>query len=143
MPAKLEYLAVGNVEADLSRQLFGSIGTTKAYETRKAYLQQVKTRATESVNRIREKIALLDVNPEKSFEGGCEFLLNWYNEIKVTEIKHSVNILLLTYQPTVLLACQLTLRGQLPEGPTYYCIFGENSRSRCRLIYRLLKITKF
>jgi hypothetical protein len=78
---KLEYLAVGNVEADLSRQLFGSIGTTKAYETRKAYLQQVKTRATESVNRIREKIALLDVNPEKSFEGGCEFLLNWYNEI--------------------------------------------------------------
>jgi hypothetical protein len=116
MPAKLEYLAVGNVEADLSRQLFGSIGTTKAYETRKAYLQQVKTRATESVNRIREKIALLDVNPEKSFEGGCEFLLNWYNEIKVTEIKHSVNILLLTYQPTVLLACQLTLRGQLPAG---------------------------
>ena len=80
---KLEYLAVGNVEADLSRQLFGSIaiGTTKAYETRKAYLRQVKTRATESVNRIREKIALLDVNPEKSFEGGCEFLLNWYNEI--------------------------------------------------------------
>jgi hypothetical protein len=78
---KLEYLAVGNVEADLSRQLFGSIGTTKAYETRKAYLQQVKTRATESVNRLREKIALLDVNPEKSFEGGCEFLLNWYNEI--------------------------------------------------------------
>jgi len=46
---KLEYLAVGNVEADLSRQLFGSIGTTKAYETRKAYLRQVKTRTKETV----------------------------------------------------------------------------------------------
>jgi hypothetical protein len=29
----------------------------------------------------RKIAALLDVNPEKSFEGGCDFLLNWYNEI--------------------------------------------------------------
>jgi len=45
----------------------------------------------------------------------------------VTEIKHSVNILLLTYQPTVLLACQLTLRGQLPAG-TY--LFHELVKQR-------------
>lgn len=57
------------------RQLFGSIGTTKSYETREAYLRKVKTRAEpeESVAvdriRIREKISLFDVNPKETFEG--------------------------------------------------------------------------
>ena len=79
---KLDYLAVGNVEAEFSKQLLGSIGTTKAYETRKTYLQKVKARAEESANRIKEKITLLDENTVQTYEGGCEFLLAWYNSIK-------------------------------------------------------------
>ena len=79
---KLDYLAVGNEEAELSRQLLGSIGTTKAYESRKTYLSQVKARAEESANRIKEKITLLDESQIKTYKGGCEFLLSWYNNIK-------------------------------------------------------------
>ncbi len=73
---------MGNVEAEFSKQLLGSIGTTKAYETRKTYLQKVKARAEESANRIKEKITLLDENTVQTYEGGCEFLLAWYNSIK-------------------------------------------------------------
>mmetsp|Transcript_19065 Transcript_19065/g.32483 ORF Transcript_19065/g.32483 Transcript_19065/m.32483 type:complete len:101 (-) Transcript_19065:40-342(-) len=47
----------------------------------KTYLQQVKARAEESANRIKEKITLLDENTVQTYEGGCEFLLAWYNSI--------------------------------------------------------------
>jgi len=84
----LNYLAVGNRMEDLSKQQLTSIGTTKAYDARKAYLRDIKDRAQRSKEVLMAKITSADPNPnenERSFEGGCQFLLEWYNSITAAD----------------------------------------------------------
>ena len=80
----LSCLAIGNKTDELSRQLFLKIGKSKAYETRKAYLQDIRERAEASKALLMERIAAVDPNPivdQRTYEGGCAFLLNWYNNL--------------------------------------------------------------
>lgn len=79
---KLDYLAVGNPLSDLSRQQLTKIGTTKAYKDRKEYLGEIKRRADVSKEKLIEKIISADPNENnETYEGGCQFLLQWYNSI--------------------------------------------------------------
>ncbi len=61
------------------------IGTTQAYATRTAYLEDIRVRAATSKTLIEERIAAVDPNPDAeertSYQGGCEFLLHWYNDL--------------------------------------------------------------
>jgi hypothetical protein len=80
----LSYMAIGNDEEDLSKQLFTKIGTSKAYEARKKHLEMITERADCSKTEIMRRIAALDPNQnedERTYEGGCDFLLGWYNDI--------------------------------------------------------------
>jgi hypothetical protein len=81
----LQYLAIGNPKNELSRELFATIGTSSAYDSRRAYLQDIKQRAETSKGLIEQKIAALDPSEDnKTYEGGCKFLLDWYNEVTST-----------------------------------------------------------
>ena len=85
----LSCLAIGNKPAsELSRQVLLKIGTTEAYATRKAYLEDIRVRAATSKTLIEERIAAVDPNPnananaeDRTYQGGCEFLLDWYNDL--------------------------------------------------------------
>ena len=80
----LSCLAIGNKSDELSRQLLMKIGTTPAYATRTAYLEDIRVRAATSKTLIEERIAAVDPNPdaeERTYQGGCEFLLHWYNDL--------------------------------------------------------------
>ncbi len=83
----LTYLAIGNNSEELSRQVLMKIGTTDAYATRRAYLEDIRTRAEASKTLIEVKIAAVDPNPnadERTYQGGCKFLLDWYNDLTST-----------------------------------------------------------
>ena len=81
---KLDYLAVGNPLSDLRRQQLTKIGTTKAYKDRKEYLGEIKRRAdvSKSKEKLIDKIISADHNENnETYEGGCQFLLQWYSSI--------------------------------------------------------------
>eukprot|EP00984_Skeletonema_dohrnii_P031047 scaffold23084_cov153-Skeletonema_dohrnii-CCMP3373.AAC.2 len=81
----LNCLAVGNRYEDLSYQQFSRIGTTKAYDARKAHLTEIKRRAQISKQQLRDKITSADPSANgQTYEGGCNFLLEWYHSITGT-----------------------------------------------------------
>ena len=54
------------------RQVLMKIGTTEAYATRKAYLEDIRVRAATSKTLIEERIAAVDPNPnaeERTYQG--------------------------------------------------------------------------
>ena len=57
------------------------IGSTKAYETRRAFLKQLGDKEKGTQQKTIDGITALHegvINAEKTFDGGCDFLLNWY-----------------------------------------------------------------
>ena len=77
----LQDFAIGNAETEITRQALKRIGNTKAYQTRVAFLNKLRSQSTPSQVTTREAIRKLDPNEEegdKTYEGGCEYLLQWY-----------------------------------------------------------------
>ena len=79
---KPENLAIGNESLSLTIMRLMSIGKGKANDKRRAFEQELKGKAGPSQLYYINKIKDLDTNEidnEKSFDGGCQFLLGWYN----------------------------------------------------------------
>ena len=78
---------LGNELNELLRAEIKKIGNTKAYKARNDFLKNVQERVKSTQEKIREGITNLDqAETGKSYEGGCQFLLEWYR----------VNVLLIT-----------------------------------------------
>lgn len=74
-------LAVGTLPNDLPAGNIMRIGATKSYERKKAFREELARQSEQSMQRTVSRItALDDVNEEKTFIGGCEFLLRWYRD---------------------------------------------------------------
>ena len=71
--------AVGTSKHDLPSKKIVRIGATAAYQRKKAFREELRQQSVTTMQRTISRItALDDVNEEKSFSGGCEFLLRWY-----------------------------------------------------------------
>ena len=55
-----------------------NIGNTSAYQHRKNFAKELKDIAPISQKRTVEAITKLDSVNEKTFKGGCDFLLKWF-----------------------------------------------------------------
>ena len=76
---KLEYLAIGNRKEDLNYRMLLNIGKSPAYEKRREYFASMKAKAAISQARTISRIEQLDSSAVKTYKGGCQFLLNWFN----------------------------------------------------------------
>lgn len=78
----LDCLAIGNPSSKLSYQSLMKIGATPAYVKRRAFQNKLRQQAVQSQRRTVDRITDLDPSPgQKSFQGGCQFLLDWYMEL--------------------------------------------------------------
>ena len=72
-------LAVGTESNSLTVENITKIGATKAYRKKKEFRKQLQIQSQESMQRTVTRITDLDTqNTDKTFEGGCAFLLQWY-----------------------------------------------------------------
>ena len=79
-PEKLEDLAIGNPSHTLNKTDLKRIGTGPAFAVRSQFQQHLKDRAEATQQRTKLAITALDpAEGRKTFEGGCDFLLNWHN----------------------------------------------------------------
>ena len=74
----LDYLAIGNSSSELSYQSLMKIGETPAYVKRRTFQNKLREPAVQSQRRTVDHITDLDPSPDqKSFQDGCQFLLDW------------------------------------------------------------------
>ncbi|EJK71700.1 hypothetical protein THAOC_06835 [Thalassiosira oceanica] len=72
-------LAVGTESNSLTVNDITKIGATKAYKKKKEFRKQLEIQSQQSMQRTIDRITALDnQNTAKTFEGGCDFLLQWY-----------------------------------------------------------------
>lgn len=76
---KLQYLAIGNRSDQLDRTMLKNIGKSTANDKRRKFISSLKDKELRTQRRTRERIAKLDKSSAQTYEGGCEFLLQWYN----------------------------------------------------------------
>ena len=76
----LSCLAIGNESKNLSIQDIQKIGNTKAYYLRREFERDLKKKAADTQAKVIKAIKRLDTSKKRTYEGGCEFLLNWYKE---------------------------------------------------------------
>ena len=72
-------LAIGNTLRTLSRADVKNIGKSAKYQLRKDFEVEMESLCRSSQQCIKDSIATLDSATNKTFEGGCAFLLDWYN----------------------------------------------------------------
>ena len=71
---------VGNLAENLTMMDIQKVGTSKANVLRRQFQETLHALAETSQRKTREAILNLDsTTGEKSFEGGCKFLLDWFN----------------------------------------------------------------
>ena len=71
--------AVGNVKSQLNQATIKNTGKGKPYEKRRDFLVKLQVRSPESMEVTMERIKAIDPSVgNKTYEGGCEFLLEWY-----------------------------------------------------------------
>jgi hypothetical protein len=79
---ELADFAIGNSSTQLTKQDLFNIGKTPAYKTRRDFLTKIRMSSSPSQEQARLLIKALDQNTttdsDKTFEGGCKFLLDWY-----------------------------------------------------------------
>ena len=76
-------LAIGNQSNTLSVAQLKKIGTSNNHKKIKEFRKNLEEKALLSQSDVIENIKNLDLcsdSDDASFEGGCEFLLNWYRE---------------------------------------------------------------
>lgn len=73
--------AIGNKLQDVAKKDIQQIGTSKSYDARRNFLKEIGERAqatqqptVDAITDLHEGVS----DEEKTFEGGCHFLLNWY-----------------------------------------------------------------
>ena len=72
-------LAIGTASNSLAEEKITKIGTTKAYQKKKDFREQLQVQSQQSMQRTVDRITALDnANTVKTFDGGCNFLLQWY-----------------------------------------------------------------
>ena len=72
-------LAIGTASNFLAVETITKIGTTKAYQKKKDFREQLQVQSQQSMQRTVDRITALDnANTVKTFDGGCNFLLQWY-----------------------------------------------------------------
>ena len=72
-------LAIGTDSNSLAVETITKIGTTKAYQKKKDYRERLGVQSQQSMQRTVDRITALDnENTVKTFDGGCNFLLQWY-----------------------------------------------------------------
>ena len=76
---KLEYLAIGNSCDTIDCTMLYNIGKSNAYDKRRTFLSSLKQKALTTQQLTKHNISLLDTDEVQTYEGGCKFLLDWYN----------------------------------------------------------------
>ena len=72
-------IVFGNKSSDLTRIELKKIGITSSYDLRRSFEREMKHIAEATQTWIIEAIIALDTNHEnKTYEGGCKFLLSWF-----------------------------------------------------------------
>ena len=71
-------LAIGNLSSSLVISNLKKIGTSPTNQKIKAFQLMLAEKASLCQDEIKEKIQALDIRDDKTFDGGCEFLLDWY-----------------------------------------------------------------
>ena len=72
--------AIGNDLNDIDRMSLLKIGKGKATKVRNDFEHMLCTKGTNTQSYYRDKISQLDISANKSFLGGCNFLLRWYRD---------------------------------------------------------------
>ena len=75
----IEFLAIGNPVQELTYKYIESIGNPPAYAKQKMFLHDIEQKSVGSQQRTNKCINALDPATNKTYEGGAEFLLNWYD----------------------------------------------------------------
>ena len=70
--------AIGTVSSSLSKEEVMKIGTQKSYQEKRAFREKLATQSENTMTRSIERITALDTASQKTYEGGCNFLLRWY-----------------------------------------------------------------
>ena len=73
-----DLFAIGNATNQLDRQTIKKIGKGLACDRTREFLQSLEAVAATSQQRTKVAITNLDQSENKTFQGGCDFLLNWY-----------------------------------------------------------------
>ena len=73
-----DLFAIGNATNQLDRQTIKKIGKGLACDRTRTFLQSLEAVAATSQQRTKVAITNLDQSENKTFQGGCDFLLNWY-----------------------------------------------------------------
>ena len=71
-------LAIGNKTSELSKQQLQRIGRTPAYQVRREFQTSLQQISETTIDRGRNDITAVDPAQDKTFDGGCSFLLDWY-----------------------------------------------------------------
>jgi hypothetical protein len=81
----IEDFAIGNEKVEITKQALLKIGRSKAYASRKEFLEGLRAKA--ATDQAREKQYISGLDPEidehydlASYERGCDFLLQWYKD---------------------------------------------------------------
>ena len=77
----IECFAVGNPVHELTYKYIQSIGNTPAYVKRKLFFADIEQKSIQSQQATKEHIKELDTATDKTYEGGSEFLLEWYDTL--------------------------------------------------------------
>ena len=72
--------AIGTEPNSLSMDDFVKLGNTPAYNDRRKFRREMNELSEQTMKRTIDRITALHdaTNGNKTFEGGCEFLLRWY-----------------------------------------------------------------
>ena len=75
-------IAVRNKSGALTRIQIQKIGQGNVYELRREFQERLKSMARDTQAPTIQAITDLDPNDTggKTYEGGCQFLLNWFND---------------------------------------------------------------
>ena len=75
-------VAVGNNSSTLTEMSIKKIGKSAAYDLRREFEQELKQMAHGTQAPTIAAITMFDEieSGDKTYEGGCKFLLNWFNE---------------------------------------------------------------
>ena len=74
-------VAIANQSRNLSKTELLRIGRSKAYITRRAFRNNLATKSETSMRRTIDRITALhevEEGQQKTFDGGCNYLLSWY-----------------------------------------------------------------
>lgn len=87
-----DIIAIGNESSSLTKEAIRKIGRTPAYDARRVFQETLRMKSAASQEPTINAIKSLDPSPaNKTYEGGCKFLLDWYRSTFPIENAHEPN----------------------------------------------------